>query len=42
VRSMVYHCVYSKKVGNPFIYVVLYDDDMLMIGNNMDVIKEVK
>jgi hypothetical protein len=36
------HCVYSKKVGNHFIYVVLYVDDMFLVGNNMDVIKEVK
>jgi hypothetical protein len=42
VRRRVDHCVYSKKVGNHFIYVVLYVDDMLLVGNNMDVIKEVK
>lgn len=42
VRSMADHCVYSKQVGNYFIYVVLYVDDMLFVGNNMDVIKEVK
>jgi hypothetical protein len=42
MRSMADHCVYSKKVGNHFIYVVLYVDDMLLVGNNMDVIKEVK
>jgi hypothetical protein len=42
VRSRDDHCVYSKKVGNHFIYVVFYVDDMLLVGNNMDVIKEVK
>jgi hypothetical protein len=42
VRSRVDHCVYSKHIGNHFIYVVLYVDDMLLVGNNMDVIKEVK
>jgi hypothetical protein len=42
VRSRVDHYVYSKKVGNLFIYLVLYVDDMLLVGNNMDVIKEVK
>jgi hypothetical protein len=42
VRSRVDHCVYSKQVGNHFIYVVLYVNDMLLVGNNMDVIKEVK
>jgi hypothetical protein len=42
VRSRADHCVYSKQVGNHFIYVVLYVDDMLLVGNNVDVIKEVK
>ena len=42
VRSEVDHCVYYKKVGEQFIYVVLYVDDMLLVGNNMEVIKEVK
>jgi hypothetical protein len=42
VRSRDDHCVYSKKVGNNFIYVVLYVDDMFLVGNNMDDIKEVK
>jgi hypothetical protein len=42
VRNKDDHCVYSKQVGNHFIYVVLYVDDMLLVGNNMDAIKEVK
>jgi hypothetical protein len=42
VRSRVDQCVYYMKIGNHFIYVVLYVDDMLLVGNNMDVIKEVK
>jgi hypothetical protein len=42
VRTKVDHCVYSKQIGNPFIYLVSYVDDMLLVGNNMDVIKEVK
>jgi hypothetical protein len=42
VTSRVDHCVYSKQVGNHFIYAMLYVDDMLLVGNNMDVIKEVK
>jgi hypothetical protein len=42
VRSRVDHCVYSKRVGNHFIYVVVYVDGMLLVGNNMDFIKEVK
>jgi hypothetical protein len=33
----------SKKTsGGHFIYVALYVDDVLLIGNNMDVIKEMK
>ena len=35
------HYIYSKEEGGPFIYVALYFDDML-IGNNMNTIKEVK
>jgi hypothetical protein len=42
VRSKVDHCVYCKQVGEHFVYVVLYVDDMLLVGNNMKVIKEVK
>jgi hypothetical protein len=34
--------VYSKKEGNHFIYVSLFFDDMFLIGNNMDEIREVK
>jgi hypothetical protein len=42
VRSRADHYLYSKKVGNHFIYVVLYVNDMLLVINNMDLIKEVK
>jgi hypothetical protein len=42
VRSKIDHCIYSKKEGGCFIYVALYGDDMLLIGNNMNEIKEVK
>ena len=31
-----------KKVGEHLIYVVLYVNDMLLVGNNMEVMKEVK
>ena len=41
VRRNVDHCVYSKQVGNHFINIVLYVNDMLLIRNNKDVIKEV-
>jgi hypothetical protein len=42
VRSKVDHCIYSKGEGEHFIYVASYVDDLLLIGNNMDTIKEVK
>lgn len=42
VRSQVDHYVYYKQVGEGFIYVVFYVDDMLLVRNNMRLIKEVK
>jgi hypothetical protein len=42
VRSKVDRCIYSKEEGGCFIYVALYVDDVMLIGNNMDAIKEVK
>jgi hypothetical protein len=42
VRNKVDHYIYSKEEGGRFIYVALYVDDMLLIRNNMDAIKEVK
>jgi hypothetical protein len=42
VRSKDDHYIYSKEEGGHFIYVSLYVDNMLLIINNMDVIKEVK
>jgi hypothetical protein len=42
LRSKVDHYIYSKEEGGNFIYVYLYVDDMLLIGNSMDAIKEVK
>jgi hypothetical protein len=32
------HCVYFKLIGYHLIYLVLYVDDMLLIGNNKDTI----
>jgi hypothetical protein len=32
------HCVYFKLIGDHFIYLVLYVDDMLLIGNNGEII----
>ena len=40
-RTKVGHCVYCKYAGEHFVYVMLYVDDML-VGNNIEVIKEVK
>ena len=34
--------VYGKKFSDHIVYVVLYVNDMLLVGNNMDMIKEVK
>ena len=42
MRSKANHHVYYKQVGEHFIYVVLYVNDMLLVGNNMEVIKEIK
>jgi hypothetical protein len=42
VRRKFDHYIYSKEEGGRFIYVDLYVDDMLLIGNNMDTIKEVR
>ena len=32
------HCVYFKLIGDHLIYLVLYVDDMLLIGNNKEII----
>jgi hypothetical protein len=42
VRSRSNHYVYSKQLGNHLIYVVLYVEGMLLVGNDMNVIKEVE
>jgi hypothetical protein len=42
VRRKVNHCIYSKEEGGCSIYVAMYVHDMLLIGNIMDAIKEVK
>jgi hypothetical protein len=36
------HCVYFKLIGDHLIYMVLYVDDMLFIGNNKEIIQDVK
>jgi hypothetical protein len=42
VRRKTDHCIYSKEEHGHFIYVFLYVDDMLLIGNILDAINEVK
>jgi hypothetical protein len=34
--------VYFKSIGDNLIYLVLYVDDMLLIGNNKKIIQDVK
>jgi hypothetical protein len=41
-RSKENHCVYFKLIGNHLFYLVLYVDDMLLIGNNKEIIQDVK
>jgi hypothetical protein len=41
-RSKEDHYVYSKLIGDHLIYLVLYVDDMLLIGNNKEIIQDVK
>jgi hypothetical protein len=41
-RSKEDHCVYFKLIGDHLIYLVLYVDDMLLIGNNKEIIQDVK
>jgi hypothetical protein len=36
------HCVYFKLIGAHLIYLVLYVDDMFLVGNNKEIIQDVK
>jgi hypothetical protein len=36
------HCVYFKLIGDNLIYLDLSVDDMFLIGNNKDIIQDVK
>jgi hypothetical protein len=42
VRGKSYHHIYSKEEHGHCIYATLYFEDMLLIGNDMDAIKEVR
>ena len=37
-----HHCVYFKLIGDYVIYLFLYVDDMLLIGNNKEIIQDLK
>jgi hypothetical protein len=41
-RSKEDQCVYFKLIGDHLIYLALYLDDTLLIGNNKDIIQDVK
>jgi hypothetical protein len=41
-RSKEDHYVCFKLIGDHLIYLVLYVDDMLLIGNNKEIIQDVK
>eukprot|EP00253_Pinus_taeda_P035204 PITA_35204 len=41
-RSKAYHCVYFKLTGDRVIYLVLYMDDMLLVGNDKEIIEDLK
>ena len=41
-RSKEDHCVYFKLIGDHVIYLVLYVDDMLLIGNDKEIIQDLK
>jgi hypothetical protein len=36
-RNKADHCVYFKLIGDHLIYLVLYVDDLLQIGNNKEI-----
>ena len=41
-RSKEDHCVYFKLIGDRVIYFLLYVDDMLLIGNDKEIIQDLK
>ena len=36
------HCVYSKSSGSKFIIMTLYVDDILIVGNNIEYLNDIK
>eukprot|EP00253_Pinus_taeda_P017592 PITA_17592 len=41
-RSKADHCVYFKLIGDRVMYLVLYVDDMLLVGNDKEIIQDLK
>eukprot|EP00253_Pinus_taeda_P036082 PITA_36082 len=41
-KSQADHCVYFKLIGDRVIYLVLYVDDMLLVGNDEEIIQDFK
>ena len=41
-RSKEHHCVYFKLIGDCVIYLVLYVDDILLVGNDKEIIQDLK
>ena len=41
-KSKVDHCVYFKLIDDHVIYLVLYMDDMLLVGNEKEIIQDLK
>ena len=41
-RRKIDHCVYFKLIGDRVIYLVLYVDDMLLVGNDKEIIEDLK
>jgi len=41
-RSKADHYVYFKLIGDRVIYLVLYVDDMLLVGNDKEIIQDLK
>ena len=41
-RSKADHCVYFKLIGDRVIYLVFYVDDMLLVGNDKEIIQDLK
>jgi len=37
-----YHCVYFRLIGDHVIYLILYVDDMLLVGNDKEIIQDLK